>query len=250
MSALLRLLLIILCASSAVIFSLFALRTMGGMQSYQGPHHAWVELISEQKFLVIQRRGCSLDELKKQSEDVPQSIQWVTIKPGPEATWNVECSPSYPLADLVKALPKLSYLFELNAKSDYGFDALKRLFEPMAENNSVGFFSASHIAIKQLRKEFPQWLFVADPTSLVKIHFFESMFIETLADVWPDVFITHNDIHKAEYLSPRLLSELARRKKIVIWDDTKGNTPIPLEVKPYISGILTTKSIASRSEKP
>ena len=83
-------------------------------------------------------------------------------------------------------------------------------------------------ASRFLRKKGPQWLFAADPASLVRMQLFTSLWIETAVDFWPDFVIAANDASLPTRLTERLARELERRHKRIVWEGNE-NPLIPVQ---------------------
>lgn len=215
MFASLRLFFLTLISVFVLSLALLGLRQVGLRQSFAPPHHPWFE---QETLTVVRPAGCTLPELQAFHQKNPGAILWIGFH-GRNLRWDVDCGEkSYPLADLTQALPKAQWLFEITARTNHGFTELNKDFQPLLENPRVAVMSPSHVVIKELRKEFPQWLFVADATSITKMRLFNALFIEPLADLWPDIFIFEPNRKAQNHLPPRLMTEVLRRKKIVLWD--------------------------------
>lgn len=237
MSAFLRLVLITVISVIFLGAGLLGLRIAGSLQSFEKVHHPWME----RNFLLILNKECSLAGLERSQQEQPDAILTLNLKPKEDETWEVECEPAYPLGEVLRKMPKGSFIFNINSSGDLGFENLKRDLKALENNRSVGLMSPSHTVSKRLRKEFPQWLFGADPTTLVKLHLYEALFIETMADVWPDFFVTGPDPRAPEFLAARLVQELVRRKKLIIWNDDDPNQTIPSSLYPQVNGVMTKR---------
>ena len=184
---------------------------------------------------------CSLEGLKRAQTENPSAIFVIQLALNDEFKWQVRCQPDYPLSLLLEKFPRGSFLFDVLGKSNLELNGLIASLNSIQDNPSVGIVSSSHIVSKMLRKEFPQWLFGADPTSMVKARFFNSLYIESMADLWPDFIALKANIKPSEKLHPRLIAELIRRKKLLIWEDDGTDAEIPAELKPEIRGVMTNR---------
>lgn len=219
------------------ILALFILGHLGRQQSFAPPHHPW----ASQSFLLIIKDKCEPSEISNSESAQPDAIYEIKVALSSDFIWQVQCATNYPLSDLLARLPRASLLFDIQGKSNLEISALTKILGQIQTNPSVGVMSSSHVVSKLLRKEFPQWLFGADPTTLVKARFFTSLFIESMADLWPDFVIIQAQSRASEKLHPRLIEELRRRKKIILWADDGSDAPISSALRSQINGVLTNR---------
>ena len=88
-------------------------------------------------------------------------------------------------------------------------------------------------------------LFAADSASLVRLRTFESLWVESAMDFWPDFVISSFTAKDAPQVDTRMAAELERRKKPVVWKWSETATEDP---PVSIQGVMTNRPSAARQK--
>lgn len=147
-----------------------------------------------------------------------------------DGVWRVPCGK--PIEEI---LPKHDdWLLKVDATDNSNLDNLVEIVGSFDKSKRFAVFTTAQNVARTLRKKAPQWLFAADPITLLRLQMFESLWIETAMDFWPDFVITPlRDFHLRE----RAALELTKRHRRIVWDADHG-TPAP--DFPF-HGIMTTR---------
>ena len=137
------------------------------------------------------------------------------------------------LAQLLNSSALPNWILRVKAVDATNLDNLVETVERFDSKKKFAFVSDSQRASRFLRKKGPQWLFAADPASLVRMQMFASLWIETAMDFWPDFVFASADPHSSSFLPERLAEEFTRRHKRIVWD---GNENPLITVQGRVSG--------------
>ncbi len=190
--------------------ALLSIRWAGLRQTHSPPVHPWYSL-STWDF----RQPTPEENCNKEREIPTDGIAWLKVfyKDG---RWELSCEGvSLSLADKIAQSQQQNWLIEVGSIDLGPLDDLIKDLSQFDKNKNFAIYSSSQRVARYLRKKSPQWLFAADAASLVRLHLFSSMGIETILEFWPDFVLQFPD-DKVTSLSPREVQELERRQKRVI----------------------------------
>jgi hypothetical protein len=223
LSAILRLLLITIATSILAIFTLFLVRLIGLQQNFAAPEHKWFALKEWNVIAPSAENLCKLTVLIEKDEILEMPVRFR------EGAWIVDCpdkNVTIPLKDALTKMKAVNILLQVNATETQNLDNLVEIVGSFDPTRNFGIASISQKVTRVLRKKAPQWLFAADSASFLRLQLFTSLWIEPAMDFWPDFVIVGRDEEtKISHLSPRLVSELARRHKPIIWADPSVKPP-------------------------
>src|SRR5258708_3041195 len=114
--------------------------------------------------------------------------------------------------------PHSDWLLRVEAHDTWSLDRLVEQVSAYDSSKHFGVLTESQKVAIYLRKKAPQWLYAADPASLLRFRMFESLWIETAMDFWPDFAVATLQAHDVYRLDERAARELQRRKRRLIWD--------------------------------
>jgi hypothetical protein len=223
LSAILRLLLITIGTLILAIFTLFLVRLLGLQQNFAPPEHKWFALKEWNIVAPSAENLCRLDVPieKDQILEMPTRFR--------DGAWILDCpdkNVTILLKDALAKVTAVNILLQVNASDTQNLDNLVEIVGSFDSTRNFGLASISQKVTRVLRKKAPQWLFAADSASFLRLQLFTSLWIEPAMDFWPDFVIVGRDEEtKISRLSPRLVSELARRHKPIIWADPSVKPP-------------------------
>jgi len=232
-AAILRLALISVGALILIVFALFSVRFMGLQQAFAPTPHVWFE----QKFWNVY----SPPDLCSESVQLtPPTPDWLVLIPVrfKDGEWRLDCpDKNWNLAEMLAKSAHPNWILRVRANDSANLDNLVDIVGSHDRTKKFAIASDSQRVSRFLRKKAPQWLFAADPSSLLRMQMFSSLWIETAMDFWPDFVLAGQDITLPAHLSPRLAKEIERRQKRILWDEsfTEQKPDIP------IHGIVTTR---------
>ncbi len=221
LNAFLRLLAITAGSLILIFFAVVFVRWMGFQQEFAAPPHAWFE----QKYWNVYAPEKPCGKVKQPSD--PQTMIMVTVKSS-EGDWIIDCPENTPIDDLLKSSAHPNWILRVKAHDSANLDKLVEIVGNYDTRKKFGFVSDSQRASRFLRKKGPQWLYAADPASLLRLQIFTSLWIETAMDFWPDFVLATNDSSLPTHLSERIAKELARRQKRIVWQGDE-NPLIPVQ---------------------
>ncbi len=234
MAAVLRLVLITVSALTLTFFALFLVRQLGLQQSFAAPPHKWSEIPEWKIVAPSAQKLCKPEPFTIAADEIIA----VPVRPI-ESGWTIDCpdkNQKLELKEWLAHVPFVNILLQVHASEAQNLDNLVDSVGSFDKEKYFGVVSSSQKVSRALRKKAPQWLYAADPASLLRLQIFTSMWIETAMDFWPDFVIAgENEDPQSSHLTPRLIDELARRQKRVIWADEKTKPPFP------VHGILTAR---------
>lgn len=227
LSAFLRLLLITLSTLILALFTLFFVRQLGLQQSFAAPEHKWFALSTWDIIAPSAEKLCKFDVsiAKDQILEMPTRFR--------EGNWVLDCPDKNVTILLKDALSKVNVvniLLQVNATETQNLDNLVETVGSFDRTRNFGIASLSQKVTRVLRKKAPQWLFAADSASVLRLQLFTSLWIESAMEFWPDFVIAgRDDDTKVSRLAPRLVEELARRHKPIIWADPSVKPPFEVQ---------------------
>jgi hypothetical protein len=223
-AAFVRLFLISVSTLIVMIFAVVMVRWMGFQQTFAPPPHPWLE----QDFWRIYEPP--LSELCGGKFSPADKVIVALPVERKLDQWQVPCPTPVSVREWFANSQHQDWLLELKASDTSYLDNLVEIVSSFDKQKHFGAQSSSQKVSRYLRKKAPQWLFAADSASLVRLQMFESLWIETAMDFWPDFVITTG-------LPERSAQELSRRKKRIIWLAT-STAPKPNHT---VHGIMTTR---------
>ncbi len=222
------------------ILAVFSVRQLGRMQVFAEPPHPWFQQRTWSIFTPKPEELCS-SALKLE----PGWLVQIPVKYDGEE-WIVPCPEgARPLNEYLSASEHANWVLKPEAIDTAYLDKLVETVGSFDKNKRFAVQSSSQRVARYLRKKAPQWLYAADNASLVRLQMFESLWIETALDFWPDFVIT-TQTGESE-LTERSARELERRHKRIVWDANNST----LKPEHPIHGIMTTRpSEIERFELP
>lgn len=230
-AAFLRLLLITVGSLILAFFAVFFVRQMGLHQTFAPPQHKWFEL---KEWNVL---SPSAENLCKMKLDIAENqILELAIR-FRSGMWIIDCpdkNVTLPLKDALIQVKAVHILLQVNANETENLDNLVEIVGSYDARKNFGVASVSQKVSRAFRKKAPQYLFASDSASLLRMQLFTSLWIETAMEFWPDFVIAgQNEDTNVEHFNPRLIEELARRHKPIIWADQSIKPPF------QVRGFLT-----------
>lgn len=231
LNAFLRLLLITIGSLILAFFAVFFVRQMGFHQVFAPPQHKWFELKEWNVISPSAENLCNqkLEIAEDQILELPVRFR--------EGVWILDCpdkNVALPLKDTMAQVKAVHILLQVNANETQNLDNLVEIVDSYDSKKNFGVASVSQKVSRYLRKKAPQWLFASDSASLLRMQLFTSLWIETAMEFWPDFVIAGTDEDtNVEHFNPRLIAELARRHKPIIWADQRIKPPF--EVRGFLT---------------
>lgn len=208
LSAINRLMLIIVATLAVCVAAVVFVRWMGSQQQFKEPPHAWFSLNT---WTVVKVEPCGSANAQVQ----PENVHWLRVHYTAQGWSSCDNEFKTPAQAIAKYPQAAHWLVFVDSKETTNLDKLVQELTPLEKNKSFGIYTPSQIAARYLRKKAPQWVYGADAATLLRLHLFTSFWLETAFDFWPD-FVIQMPGDKNSELSERELSELQRRKKRVI----------------------------------
>ena len=219
--AFLRLGLITAATMIVVVFAVVFIRTLGQQQVFAEPPHPWFE----QTYWNVY----APKDICSHFEQPALTTLVLTETHFQDGEWFTACGT---LDQLLKSSAHPHWILKVKANDATNLDKLVETVERFDAKKKFAFVSDSQRASRFLRKRGPQWLYAADPASLVRMQMFASLWIETAMDFWPDFVFASADPHSPSFLSERLAREFERRHKRIVW---KGNEAPLIPVQGRVS---------------
>ncbi len=215
LQAFVKLIAITVGALIVAVFAVVFVRWLGYQQVFKAPPHPWFEMADWKIFAPAEDELCSAAQTRK-IEFLAGSIGSIPAYRDQTAQkWFICRGGKLPLAAFIEKTDHPDWLIRVQAHDTWGLDDLvkdlqalepTRHFAIMSDSQKVGIF---------MRKKAPEMLFAADSASLLRFQMFESLWIETAMDFWPDFVVV--DFSKNFHLDARGATELQRRQKRIIW---------------------------------
>lgn len=232
LSAIARLVLITVAVLIVVFFSLIFVRWMGAQQAFMPPSHPWLDK-AQWKIVALAK-----DEACHPIAPKPDLILFVeVVHKASEADWFVPCSQNaIPLTQLLRTTSHENWLLNVTSHADNRMlDKFIGDVSSFDKSMHFGIWARSQQNARYLRKQAPQWLFAADSGSLLRLHLFAGLWLETAFEFWPDFVIA--SLAEESRLTVREADELRRRKKRIVWDQRDAQAPAQPDFP--VDGVLT-----------
>jgi hypothetical protein len=224
--SILRLLAITLGAVILAFFAVIFVRSLGRHQQYQTPPHAW---FSEAQWTIVRPAP---EAVCTSSPPKPEDIFEVPVRKSRAGEWVVPCNQQTetPVATALQNIKAQRILLNVQAGKIEDLDKLVDSLSPLDAHKQIAVLAKAQDVARDLRKRAPQWLFAADSASLLRLHVFESLYLEPAMDFWPDFVIASTNLEDGTSLNAREVDELHRRHKRVLWNQAESSTPAPFPV--------------------
>lgn len=265
-----RLIFIAIVTLTCIFLGVFGLRSMGSQQQFASFHHP---LLEEQRSWIVAQGGDTdhgrveqtLPALKAAHELLPeiflgldlrltQDGHWILYKPKNLRTLTTGSGyiSHITLDDLNKiqykgtnekiltieevlaALPNARLFINILQPATPYLQHLTALFDAKDKRQRVVFISPFMDTSRQLREESPDWLTGTTTSEFSKAQFMTSLWLETLVDLPGEVFV----FTKAK---DRLVSEMLRRKKIVLLATDNPDFYSAMSSQFHLSGVVTKR---------
>lgn len=224
-----RLILIAAISLILIVFALFFVRWLGFQQTFASAPHPWFESANWH----VYKPTCSAEVVASD----PSWILLISVRFRDGEWWRDCAENSNKLGEILTQSTHANWILEILANDSAHLDPLVGLVGAQDKAKKFAVVSDSQRVSRYLRKKAPQWLFAADPASLLRMQMFASLWIETAIDFWPDFVIATANKTKPSHLSTRMAQELDRRHKRILWSE-EGATAKP---EFPIHGIVTTR---------
>ncbi len=133
-----------------------------------------------------------------------------------EHRWPGHKFPPMTLQQFVEAFPNTPFLLNILVRYPEKIHELVPVLQSLNIEPRVILQSPFASALRELRKELPQWIYGIDPSTVTRFLLMKSLFIETFADLKADVFIAEAKSQGQYIFDERLLAELKRRHKKIV----------------------------------
>jgi hypothetical protein len=224
------------------VFAVVGVRWTGNQQNFQAPTHPWFQREFWAIYSPTAEELCTNPDL----DQSPGKI-WIVEVPVKrhEDEWLIPCAKPVPIGEFLKHSVHKDFLLNVQAHDTWSLDELVTAVSAFDESKHFAVKTDSQKIAMFLRKKAPQWLYAADSASLVRLRTFESMWIETAMDFWPDFVIATFTPKDAPQIDTRMAAELERRKKRVLWNWPENATEDP---PVSIQGVMTNRPSAARQK--
>jgi hypothetical protein len=223
--------LILILAVFAVIFT----RWTGSYQEYQEPPHVWFQV---RHWRVLEPAP---DQVCAHPLAPPNWVLQAPVRRSATGEWEIPCTKPLALAAILKSSAQPDWMLKLTSGDTAGLDDLVKTVNAFEGKKRFAINAGAQKVARYLRKKAPEWLFAADTASLVRLHLFESLWMEPAIDFWPDFVIASTHSEDGSRLSVREAKELHRRKKRILWNEVVSPDDKPLFP---IDGVLTNRGPA------
>jgi len=164
---------------------------------------------------------------------------------GQEDDWVIPCAEPLRLAEFLEKTTHPDFLLIVQAHDTWSLDKLVEIASHFDETKHFAVSAEAQKVSLYLRKKAPQWLFAADPASLLRLRTFASMYMESTMDFWPDFVISNFSPQDALQIDPRMAAEIQRRKKRLLWNWNENASEDP---RVPIQGIMTNRPSAAQQK--
>ena len=194
---------LILISAGTLFFTALAIvfvRWMGSQQTFAPPPHPWFAFAEWHLYQPDPSEICLSKTLP--SSVAPDVIAWLPVR-FKNGTWTLPCENGELKPEtLLQNSRHANWIVHVEAHETAHLDALVDALAAFDKEKSFGIHSGSQTVARYMRKKAPQWLFAADAASLLRLHMFASLWLETAFDFWPD-FIVQYDSDKNTQFSER-----------------------------------------------
>ncbi len=132
--------------------------------------------------------------------------------------------------------------FVLNVEMRYPFmvsELIGKLSDRSLDGRVIIRSPYSHV-LREIKKHYPRWLYKTDPATLFRASIMGSLYIESVSNIWTDIVLTTLGEGEGD-ISNRMLSEIKRRKKILILDEDKNFSALSDSLSDHIQGVATSR---------
>lgn len=228
--ALVRLIAITVGAVFLLFCGLFFMRWVGSQQAFQAPPHPWFAKTNWTVLEPLSAAACD--------PQVPQDWAVYVGVFRKNGEWWVKCDQPQPLSEVLQRSPTKDWLLAVEGVETKDLDKFVDIVSKHDKDKVFAIHARSQIVARYLRKKSPQWIYAADTASLLRLHLFTSLWLETAMDFWPDFVIADEaDKEHGARLSEREAHEMQRRQRRVIWREAPGAEKPDIPVQ----GLLTTR---------
>lgn len=183
-------------------------RWAGGQQSFKEPPHPWFALA---EWELVQADVCSASSV---TAGRPDQLVWLPVHNTKDG-WSVKCGTFTPLTTFLQRQTHLNWILLIDSKETTSLDRLIQDVSAHDKKMNFGIVTPAQIVARYLRKKAPQWVYGADAATMLRLHLFSSLWLETAFDFWPD-FVLQVPGDKNTQLNEREFIELKRRKKRIL----------------------------------
>ena len=145
------------------------------------------------------------------------------------------------LADVVSSYKNHPFYFVIHtrdaSKVRFFLDSIKDL----DASEAVIVASPFRQTLKDIREERPRWLFTTPPAYLMRVQMMHSLFIETMADIWPDILVAQPENEKISSIPQGVVEEFLKRHKRIIVETESLETYSSWKLKVPNAGLLTNR---------
>lgn len=209
------------------VLVVFLMRGLGAQQAFNAPPHPWFEVEQWNFVDYTPETDVALG---------PKRIQRITIERR-AGGWVVKEAGDAPVLDVLRAAKGRDWLMVLSVNETPDLDNLVDNLSKLDRTYRFAIDAPAQKVARYLRKQAPQWVFAADTASLLRLHLFTSLYLESIMEFWPDFVIASNSKTNGSRLSENEVRELHRRKKRVVWDERQAPMDVPFE----LDGRMTTR---------
>lgn len=241
--AVLRLILITVGFLILAVFAVLSIRWVGLQQGFQPPSHPWFQ----KPFWWVYTPA---------PEGLCQDVNLATTLPNPdwivtipvrrhEQDWQIPCAKPILLSDFLNRTDHKDFMLKVLTHDTWALDKLVEIVSAHDGKMRFAVVTDSQKASMFLRKRAPQWLFAADQASILRLRMFESLWIETAMDFWPDFVISSFAPQDDFHIDARMAAEVDRRKKRILlnWNEnTSQEPPVPID------GVMTNRPSAAQQK--
>lgn len=224
------------------VFAVVAIRWMGYQQTFQPASHPWFQRSFWAVYTPTADELCAHPDLDKSPGE-----RWIVEIPvkRKDDQWVIPCATPEALGAYLKSTTHRDFLLNVEAHDTWALDELVDVTKPFGESKAFGARTEAQKVAAYLRKKAPEWLFAADSASLLRMATYESMYIESAMDFWPDFVIDDPEAKDLAKVDARMAAEFERRKKPLLWKWNGNSADTP----PFsIQGILTNRFGAAQQK--
>jgi hypothetical protein len=233
-----RLISITLVACFLILFAVVFIRWLGSQQKYEVPSHTWFK---RARWTIVEP---PVDDVCSHPEVPEGDILAVKVERTDDFKWRLPCKTPEGLGHFLDRSHQPDLLLIIDEDSTEGLDDLVQTLSAHDAKMRFAISASAQSVARYLRKMGPQWLFAADSASLLRLHLFESLWMEPAMDFWPDFVLASSVRTYGARLSRREIAELHRRRKRVIWNEAASSEAPPPEYS--FDGVLTKRTSSGR----
>lgn len=223
-AAVTRLAAITLAVLILTVLAVVFVRWVGGHQQFHQPPHAWFE---QDTWTMVVTPVSEMCATPPAAEDNRIFILPV-INGGKEAGWQVPCDGKpKALGDFLAGTSHADWVIFIEAKDTPDLDQLIETLSGFDKDKRFAIHAPAQKVARYIRQKGPQWLYAADTASLLRLHFFASLYMAPAMEFWPDFVIASENREDGSHLTEREASELRRRNKRIVWkSEHSGAKPV------------------------